>query len=219
MGDSSSSDSEEDEGQKQLWTKIEGALEEYHLSPFALVACKKWVKLMADRDNTHLERVRDWLLLKINSRARAKPLNDWQLGCPEVVPGLRASPFWELSDPGLAWVKEIQDNFSVIKDELMELRHKGGFQPFRQPTWSTKIAAPDMVGSVSHDAGDWNVFYLFLHDEKFDENCEKCPRWGHPVYSSLSSLLLPRRRRSICLSVSLSLSLSLSLCLSLSKYI
>lgn len=50
MGDSSSSsDSEEDEGQKQLWAKIEVSLEEYHLSPFALVACKKWVKLMADR--------------------------------------------------------------------------------------------------------------------------------------------------------------------------
>ena len=26
------------------------------------------------------------------------------------------------------------------------------------------------------DAGDWNVFYLFLHDIKFDENCARVPK-------------------------------------------
>lgn len=50
----SSSDDEEDEGQKQMWTKIEKVLEEYHLSPFALVAAKKWVKLMANSKNSLL---------------------------------------------------------------------------------------------------------------------------------------------------------------------
>lgn len=47
---SSSSEDEENEGQKVLWAKVEVALEEYHLSPFAMVAAKKWVKLMADRE-------------------------------------------------------------------------------------------------------------------------------------------------------------------------
>ena len=28
---------------------------------------------------------------------------------------------------------------------------------------------------MSHDSGDWNVFYLFLHNMKFDINCEKVP--------------------------------------------
>ena len=32
------------------------------------------------------------------------------------------------------------------------------------------------IGGVSHDTGDWNVFYLFLHNERFEENCRRCPR-------------------------------------------
>lgn len=31
------------------------------------------------------------------------------------------------------------------------------------------------MGKMSTDAGDWNVFYLFLHDAKFDDNCARCP--------------------------------------------
>jgi hypothetical protein len=139
--DDSSSEEEEDEGQRQLWSKVESALDEYHLSPFAMVAAKKWVKLMADselsanlpffhglfnmppcigldvnifcatEDNTHLDRVREWLLLKINARSRATPQSKWQMGCPEIVPRLRAIPFWDISEPGLAWVREIQANY------------------------------------------------------------------------------------------------------------
>jgi hypothetical protein len=43
---SSSSEDEEDEASKQLWAKVEGVLEEYHLSRFALAAAKRWVRLM-----------------------------------------------------------------------------------------------------------------------------------------------------------------------------
>jgi hypothetical protein len=43
---SSSSDEEEDEASKQLWAKVEGVLDEYHLSRFALAAAKRWVRLM-----------------------------------------------------------------------------------------------------------------------------------------------------------------------------
>lgn len=28
---------------------------------------------------------------------------------------------------------------------------------------------------MSHDSGEWNVFYLFLHEMKFTENCNKAP--------------------------------------------
>lgn len=33
---------------------------------------------------------------------------------------------------------------AVIKEELQQLRHGKGFQPFRQPSWSTKIPAADV---------------------------------------------------------------------------
>jgi len=88
---SSSSDEEEDEASRQLWAKVEAVLAEYHLSRFALAAAKRWVRLMGDPSNTHLRRIKDWLLLKINNRARAKPSNSWQAGCPDIVP-VRGNP-------------------------------------------------------------------------------------------------------------------------------
>ena len=41
-----------------------------------------------------------------------------------------------------------------------------GFQPLKIPNWASKKAvySPDGSGSVSHDAGDWNVYYLMLHE-------------------------------------------------------
>lgn len=35
--------------------------------------------------------------------------------------------------------------------------------------------AKDGLGSVGHDAGDWNVFYLFLHNMDFQANRALCP--------------------------------------------
>jgi aspartate beta-hydroxylase len=36
--------------------------------------------------------------------------------------------------------------------------------------------AKDGLGSVGHDAGDWNVFYLFLHNVDFRANRALCPK-------------------------------------------
>ena len=69
-------------------------------------------------------------------------------------------------------------NFEAIRDELLALRSQKGFQPLKIPNWASKknsIASPDGSGSVSHDAGDWNVFYLFLHEVQFPENLARCP--------------------------------------------
>jgi aspartate beta-hydroxylase len=63
-----------------------------------------------------------------------------------------------------------------ITRELLALRGQKGFQPYRAPSWANpKLPAKDGVGSVSHDAGDWNVFYLFLHGLDYAENRAKCP--------------------------------------------
>lgn len=35
--------------------------------------------------------------------------------------------------------------------------------------------ADDGVGTEGTDRGKWNIFYLFLHDIKYQENCEKLP--------------------------------------------
>ena len=173
---SSTSDSDDEADEfKALWAKVVDVLEEYHLSRFALAAAKRWVRLMGNPANTHLERIKGWLLLKINKRARAKPSSEWQSGCPDIFPGLRALPFWEVSMPEMQWVREVEASFADVREELLQLRGQNGFQPYRQPSWSTKIASPD-IGAVSHDKGDWNVFYLFLHNQRFEENCTRCPK-------------------------------------------
>ena len=56
----------------------------------------------------------------------------------------------------------------MIKEELISLRAKKGFQPYRGPSWTSKIPADDGIGHLSHDKGDWNVYYLYLHELKFD---------------------------------------------------
>jgi aspartate beta-hydroxylase len=142
--DSDDSDEQDEETQK-MWGKVNAVFEEYHLSPIAMAAARKWVRLMGDPSNKHLARVRDWMLLRINSKTRAKPTNRWQAGCPDIMPGLRAQPLWSLSDPGFEWLAELERNYDVIKNELLELRGASGFQPYRQPTWSTKLAAKDEV--------------------------------------------------------------------------
>jgi aspartate beta-hydroxylase len=75
----------------------------------------------------------------------------------------------------MEWCKEFEASYDKVYDELMALRGQAGFQPYRGPSWTQGLEAADGMGKMSHDAGDWNVFYLFLHDAKFEENCKRCP--------------------------------------------
>jgi hypothetical protein len=53
----------------------------------------RWVKTMATGD-PGLARVCSWFLHLINGRTRALPTSKWQTGCPDIIPGLTARPFW-----------------------------------------------------------------------------------------------------------------------------
>ena len=64
----------------------------------------------------------------------------------------------------------------MIRDEILGLRKEVGFQPYRGPSWISKVQAKDGIGSESIDSGQWNVFYIYLHEIKFDSNCEKLPK-------------------------------------------
>lgn len=84
-----------------------------------------------------LQRLRKWVLLLLNGQRYAPGCSPWQIGCPEVIPGLRATPVWDCTE--FPWVKLLEDNFTIIKDELLALRHKAPFQPYRAPTWASSI--------------------------------------------------------------------------------
>ena len=36
--------------------------------------------------------------------------------------------------------------------------------------------AKDGLGSLGTDEGNWNVYYLYLHDIEFQDNCAKVPK-------------------------------------------
>ncbi|CAM9526414.1 unnamed protein product, partial [Hapterophycus canaliculatus] len=136
-------------------------------------------------------RVRGWLLGRLNafgtSRRRAAQcssragISHWQKGCPEIIPGLRPRAFWSADDFDAPWVTKFVDGFKDVREELLALRGRGGFQPYRAPRDRSRcedaVAAEDGVGSHCHEGGDWNVFYLFLHDAvDFSENRSMCSK-------------------------------------------
>jgi len=174
------SDGEDGQPQTEVEKKIDEGiakwLAEFSLSPIATIAAKNAIRKMAlpqNRDN--MARVRQYIVHRLSGRKRAPPPTPWHNPCPEIFPGLRPHPFWDVSSPEMAWTKEFESHYDVIREELMALRGQAGFQPYRGPSWTQGIEAPDGLGKMSHDAGDWNVFYLFLHDAKFEENCKRCP--------------------------------------------
>ena len=75
------------------------------------------------------------------------------------------------------WLHPFEEHAAEIRAELLALKEQRGFQPLKLPNWASKHQkkAADGAGAVSHDAGDWNVFYLFLHEEEYEENCRRCP--------------------------------------------
>ena len=164
MDEDSSSEDEQDERQAVIWKRVQRVLAEYCLTPLAMAAARKWVREMADPDNEVLARLRAWMILRINGRERAVPPSKWQAGCPEILGGLRARPIWDAAE--LPWLRPFEENAAAIRDELLALRSGRGFQPLKIPKWASKnqLASPDGSGAVSHDAGDWNVFYLSLHE-------------------------------------------------------
>jgi len=173
---SDSSEEEADEVTREVWRRVEVVLREHCLSALAMAASRKWVREMADPSNDTLARLRSWMLLRINGRERpVSPPSPWQSGCPELLTGLRARPVWETAE--LPWLRPLEERAGEIRAELLALRSCRGFQPLKIPDWasSSKVASPDGAGSLSHDAGEWNVFYLSLHELPFADNRARCP--------------------------------------------
>ena len=57
--------------------------------------------------------------------------------------------------------------YKEIKEELISLRNQKGFQPYRGPSWIAGKKAADGIGNEATDQGQWNVYYLQLHNMKF----------------------------------------------------
>lgn len=121
-------------------------------------------------------RIMSYLLSKINDK-RVKCRDEWQRGCPQIIPGLRASKFWDPEQ--FEWIAELKANFSIIRDEIFALRRyqmkTSGFQPYRAPSSKSISCDNEIKGSVAHDSGEWNIYYLYLHNIDFSENRDRVP--------------------------------------------
>lgn len=92
------------------------------LSPFSRNMAIRWLHRMSDAPQEEFQRARGWLVNLMNGAA-GRVINDWQHGCPEIVPLLRAIPFWQ---PGtFPWAAHITSQFDAIKAEMLALRGRG----------------------------------------------------------------------------------------------
>eukprot|EP00297_Palpitomonas_bilix_P012426 CAMPEP_0113881578 /NCGR_PEP_ID=MMETSP0780_2-20120614/8455_1 /TAXON_ID=652834 /ORGANISM="Palpitomonas bilix" /LENGTH=307 /DNA_ID=CAMNT_0000868453 /DNA_START=216 /DNA_END=1135 /DNA_ORIENTATION=+ /assembly_acc=CAM_ASM_000599 len=94
-------------------------------------------------------------------------------------------------------VRMLESSHEQIKQELFALRPSppsstssgggggaSGFQPYRNPKNTAVgegLQPEDGIGTKSHDAGAWNVYYLYLHNVAFAQHCDKCPRTAELV--------------------------------------
>lgn len=172
--------------------RVDQVLSEYSLTRFGRAAAQRVIQRMAVDEGGQYARVRLWFVSRLNGLPGCRPSNPWQRGCPQIVPSLRAAPFWDVK--AFPWLQRLQAAIPAIREELLALRGiqnasasagaasegcsvaPAHFQPYRSPVWSADRTAPDGVGGLAHDRGEWNVFYLFLHNVSFDENCAQCPR-------------------------------------------
>jgi aspartate beta-hydroxylase len=157
-----------------LYERLTELFKDYFLSDIQSLAAFKYIREKIINKSKDGEHVTKWVMMRVNNKALPDIYDKMQLGCPDLVPGLTIKPFWEPS--GLSFVDELLSNFEIIKDELINLRDEKGFQPYKSPKFASDIKSNDDIGSLAHDKGEWNVFYLYLHDLKFEENCNKCPK-------------------------------------------
>ena len=176
-------------------SKLDEVLADYHLSKFSKQMALQFLQKMAADPSPDFDRVKSWLLRKMNKQYSLPALNSpWQKGCPEIVPNLRPKATWDASL--FPWVANLESNYEIILGELTALREKEktGFQPYRAPTKKDSEAGSTTVGTEATDRGSWNVLYIKLGTVMdFSQNqvsraCFDCDVGNVPVILSAASI-------------------------------
>lgn len=80
--------------EKRFYQRLNAFYQEYYLTGLQQMAVSRFIKSqLADKSNPNVEHIRPWILAKIN-QTHIAPSNPLQKGCPDIVPGLRAKPWW-----------------------------------------------------------------------------------------------------------------------------
>ncbi|KAF0686005.1 Aste57867_22159 [Aphanomyces stellatus] len=167
-----------DDDKAQMEGRLRDLIQEWGLTPLGQNIAFMWLSKAATDDSNKLMRLRQWTVMELNKQRRPAGVSPWQHGCPGLMPGLKSQPVWRDNDlrAVFPWIRTLEEAFPRIRDELLGLKHDpSSFQPYRAPSWAGVKPAADGIGSISHDAGEWNVFYLYLHDVDYEHNRERCP--------------------------------------------
>ncbi|OQS07190.1 aspartyl/Asparaginyl beta-hydroxylase, partial [Thraustotheca clavata] len=162
-----------------LEKRLRQLTEAWGLTPLGRNVAFLWLTKAATDTTGDLLRLRKWTVMQLNKQQtpRTCEISTWQIGCPSLFPGLQTEAVWHLElQNTFPWIRLLEEAYPAIKNELLSLRaDPTGFQPYRAPSWAGIKQASDGIGSISHDAGDWNVFYLYLHDVDYSFNRTRCP--------------------------------------------
>ncbi|KAL1526492.1 hypothetical protein AB1Y20_015202 [Prymnesium parvum] len=143
-----------------------------------------------------------WIAARRRHGGVVPPLSPFhEAGCPLLFPTLESRPFHDEPlerPPVLAEAVLLLERLApVVRKELDALRHTTGFQPFRGRS-NSRPSAPDGIGHLTHDAGDWSVFYLFAGGVDCSMQQGLCPRTTklirgipHQSNSAFFSILSP----------------------------
>ena len=134
--------SSDGELESRIDSNLKRVFDEFGLSRFSRIAVQRFLQKTATDDDT--KRARSWFVDLLNQRRRA-PERLGQKGCPEIVPGLRATPFWDTAE--LPWVEAIEANVDAIRKELMGLRT--GKAIARKPEDSSSTVAAATADSAA----------------------------------------------------------------------
>lgn len=75
--------------------RLETLLDEFFLSKFQKVMTLHFLReQFALKDGKDLDRVKEWIFLKLNGKGSSDYALPLQCGCPEIIPKLTASTFW-----------------------------------------------------------------------------------------------------------------------------
>lgn len=111
-------------------------------------------------------------------------------------PDLPATPYFDRAL--FPWYAQLEDNFTVIRDELLSvLRDEQGIEPFLKFD-STDDATRYLAGAGGKPV--WDAFFFYRHGERLDANCARCPRTA-AIIDSLPIVHIREHAPEICFSV------------------
>ena len=156
-------------------TKLEAFLDDFYCSGIIRVACRRFLQKSLFQPDA--ARVRKWVLLKLNHQLWRHGIANRVLH-PDNIPDLRSLPVWSVGE--FPWFCELERRFPAIRAEVLGMRGRTKFQPYRDPAPSANtpsIANPGESTTSGVEAtcsGAWNVLYLFLNHKRF-EACDDLP--------------------------------------------